>query len=81
MPPEARDHEPRRALDGGPDGLAVQRRVIAGAPEWLAPRGAVLVETSERQAAGTAAAMSAAGLRPDTVRNEELDATVVVARR
>jgi release factor glutamine methyltransferase len=81
MPPEARDHEPRRALDGGPDGLAVQRRVIAGAPEWLAPRGAVLVETSVRQAAGTAAAMSAAGLRPDTVRNEELDATVVVARR
>ena len=27
MPPEARDHEPRVALDGGPDGLDVQRRV------------------------------------------------------
>ena len=30
MPPEARDHEPRMALDGGADGLDVARRVIAG---------------------------------------------------
>ena len=29
MPPEARDHEPRVALDGGGDGLDVQRRIIA----------------------------------------------------
>ena len=28
MPPEARDHEHRIALDGGADGLDVQRRVI-----------------------------------------------------
>ena len=32
MPPEARDHEPRVALDGGADGLDVQRRIIAEAP-------------------------------------------------
>ena len=32
MPPEARDHEARVALDGGADGLDVQRRVIAEAP-------------------------------------------------
>ena len=32
MPPEARDHEHRVALDGGADGLDIQRRVIAGAP-------------------------------------------------
>ena len=43
MPREARDHEHRVALDGGPDGLAVQRRVIAGAPAWLRPGGHVLV--------------------------------------
>jgi release factor glutamine methyltransferase len=81
MPPEAREHEPRRALDGGPDGLGVQRRVLAEAPEWLAPDGVVLVETSVRQAGGTAAAMVAAGLRPETRSDEELDATVVVGRR
>lgn len=45
LPAEARDHEPLVALDGG-DGLDVLRRVAAGAPEWLAPGGCVLVETS-----------------------------------
>jgi release factor glutamine methyltransferase len=37
LPAEARDHELRTALDGGPDGLDVFRRVIAAAPEWLRP--------------------------------------------
>ena len=37
MPREARDHEHRLALDGGPDGLDVQRRVVAEAPAWLSP--------------------------------------------
>src|SRR3954452_14336012 len=36
MPPEARLHEPRACLDGGADGLEVQRRVAAGARQWLA---------------------------------------------
>ena len=62
MPPEARVHEPGVALDGGTDGLDVQARVAAGAPEWLAPGGALLVETSEGQAPGTAALMASAGL-------------------
>lgn len=62
MPPEARDHEHRVALDGGADGLDVQRRVIAGAGAWLAPGGRVLVESSERQAPVSAALMEAAGL-------------------
>ena len=62
MPSEARDHEARVALDGGPDGLDVQRRVVADAPRWLVPGGVVLVETSRAQASGTAAAMASAGL-------------------
>ena len=78
MPPEARDHEPRVALDGGADGLDVQRRVIAAAPRWLAPGGSLLIETSERQAPLTAAAMAAAGLVARVERSEELDATAVV---
>lgn len=64
MPPEARDHEHRLALDGGPDGLDVQRRVIADAPAWLVPGGRVLVESSDRQAPTSAALMAAAGLEP-----------------
>jgi methylase of polypeptide subunit release factors len=42
LPAEARDHEPRTALDGGDDGLDVFRRVIAMAPEWLRPTMAAL---------------------------------------
>src|SRR4051812_16138003 len=49
MPPEAREHEPLVALDGGSDGLDVVRRVVAGASVWLAPGGVVLVETSAAQ--------------------------------
>ena len=50
MPPEARDHEPRAALDGGADGVDLHRRIAAGAPDWLAPGGVLLVETSPGQA-------------------------------
>src|SRR5664279_1727522 len=44
MPPEARLHERRVALDGGADGLDVVRRVAGQARDWLAPGGHVLVE-------------------------------------
>lgn len=81
MPPEARDHEPRVALDGGPDGLDVLRRVLAVAPRWLAPGGTVLVESSVRQAPALVAAARAAGLLPEVIQDEELDATGVLARR
>ncbi|MFD0922348.1 putative protein N(5)-glutamine methyltransferase [Saccharopolyspora rosea] len=81
MPREARDHERRIALDGGADGLRVQRRVAAGAPGWLAPGGRLLVETGERQAAGLAEVFADAGLEPEVVRSEEADCTVVVGSR
>jgi release factor glutamine methyltransferase len=78
MPPEARLHEARVALDGGADGLDVQRRVAADAAEWLAPRGHLLIETSERQAPQTAELVARSGLTPRVVRSDDLDATVVV---
>jgi len=78
MPPEARDAEPRTALDGGPDGTALQRRVAAGARSWLTPGGVLLVETSARQAPLTAAAVRTGGLHATVVRDDERDATVVV---
>jgi release factor glutamine methyltransferase len=78
MPPEARDHEARVALDGGADGLDVARRVIAAAAQWLTPGGHLLIETSRGQAPATAAAFAAAGLVPRVAMSDELDATVVV---
>jgi release factor glutamine methyltransferase len=77
MPAEARDHEALMALDGGADGLAVLRRVAAGAGAWLAPGGVLLVETSERQAASMAAAMAAGGLAGRVHEDDESGATVV----
>lgn len=81
MPPEARDHEARVALDGGRDGLDLHRRITAGAGAWLAPGGWLLVETSEEQAERTAGLAAAGGLRPEIVRCAELDGTAVAARR
>ena len=78
MPPEARTHEPRMSLDGGPDGLDIQRRVIAEAPDWLAPGGHVLVETSRGQARQTAGLMRRAGLSARLASDPELDATVAI---
>jgi release factor glutamine methyltransferase len=46
LPPEVRDWEPRLALDGGPDGLAVIRRLVAGAGRVLRPGGALALETA-----------------------------------
>ncbi|WP_431928905.1 putative protein N(5)-glutamine methyltransferase [Amycolatopsis tucumanensis] len=81
MPPEARLHEPQLALDGGADGLDIARRVMAGAPEWLAPGGHLLIETSEQQAPLLSRAAAGAGLAARVVTSEELDATAIVARR
>ncbi|MEV4437793.1 putative protein N(5)-glutamine methyltransferase [Streptomyces sp. NPDC049577] len=81
LPPEARDHEPRVALDGGADGLDLQRRVTAGALAWLAPDGRLLVETSERQAPRTVGTFARGGLLPRVVTCDDLDATVVIGTR
>ncbi|MGB0101918.1 MAG: putative protein N(5)-glutamine methyltransferase [Nocardioides sp.] len=78
MPPEARDHEHLVALDGGPDGLDVQRGVIAGAPDWLVAGGRVLLETSVAQAPHTAALLEQAGLAALVTHDADVDGTVAV---
>ena len=80
MPPEARIHEPRTALDGGGDGLDILRRVAAGAADWLAPGGHLLVEASEGQAPIAVDWFAAHGLRAWAETSEDLDATVVIGR-
>lgn len=81
LPPEARLHEPRTALDGGPDGLDVQRRVAAGAVDWLAPGGHLLIETSTRQSGHTRDTLIRHGLTARIATDEELGATIVIGRR
>src|SRR6266536_722289 len=81
LPPEARVHEPRVALDGGADGLDVVRRVIEAAPQWLAAGASLLVETSERQAPQTAETVARYGLVPRVASSDELNAFVVIGER
>jgi release factor glutamine methyltransferase len=61
LPPEVTRHEPRAALDGGPDGMMVIRRIVAGAPAVLKRGGWVLMEIGEEQAGPLASLMAAEG--------------------
>ncbi len=60
--------EPSQALDGGPDGLDVVRRVVADAPSYLAPNGHLLMEIGMAQGAAVAALARAAGFAAVTIR-------------
>jgi release factor glutamine methyltransferase len=81
MPPEARDHEPRTALDGGADGVEIHRRVAKGASRWLSPHGRLIVETSRDQAALTSEAFERAGLRTSVVTSDDTEGTAVIGSR
>jgi len=62
--------EPRLALDGGPDGLALLRRIVAGAPARLAPGGLLLLEMHESHAGPLPALCREAGLVEAVVRKD-----------
>jgi release factor glutamine methyltransferase len=81
MPPEARDWEAPVALDGGDDGLDVQRRVAASVGRWLAPGGSVLVEASAEQAPLSQQLFEAAGLRGGIRYSDEYETTVVIGTK
>lgn len=81
MPREARDHEPRVALDGGVDGLDVVRRVAGDGAKWLRPGGNLLVETSAAQASTAVTVFTAAGLVAHSVPDENSTSVVVIGRR
>lgn len=80
MPPEAREYEPYLALDGGPTGLDVARRLVAGAAPWLAPGGHLLFETAASQLPDAAHLVEAAGLVPSTIEDDDLGTAVVIGR-
>jgi release factor glutamine methyltransferase len=78
LPPEARDHEARMALDGGSDGLDVLRRVAASAGDWLRPAGLLFTETSERQAPEAVSVLEGSGFQALIIGDDET--TIVMAR-
>ncbi|TWA63816.1 release factor glutamine methyltransferase [Azospirillum brasilense] len=64
LDPEVREHDPRRALDGGADGLDAYRTIAAQLPDLLQPSGLAGLEVGQGQAADVAALLAAAGLEP-----------------
>jgi len=77
LEPEVRDYEPRLALDGGDDGLAIVRRVVAEAPAHLVDAGVLAVEVCAGEARAVAELFARAGfadveLRRDYARIERV---------
>ncbi len=71
LQPEVRDFEPRKALNGGPDGLDLIRRILQETPSFLKPGGTLLLEIGENQ--GEAVRLLAGeinGLQPKEVRKD-----------
>ena len=63
LPPEIRDYEPLEALDGGPDGLSVIRRIVEGAGKYLKKEGWLLLEVGYGQAEKVEELFTKAGLQ------------------
>jgi release factor glutamine methyltransferase len=82
LAPEITDHEPRVALDGGPDGLGVIRRLIGEAPHWLNPDAALVLETfGEGQVADVKVLMEEAGFMDISTRRDLAGVTRFVSGR
>jgi release factor glutamine methyltransferase len=69
LPPEVR-RDPRRALDGGADGLDCYRTIAGQAPKFLASAGHLVVELGIGQEPAVAALFRAAGLAPSPARRD-----------
>lgn len=69
---EVREHDPAKALDGGPDGLDAYRALIPQAARILNPGAVLVVEAGQGQAAPIEALMTAAGLAPHRAPRADL---------
>ena len=63
-------HDPLSALDGGPDGLDLVRRLIDAAPDHLAPAGALLLELGAGQADAVNTLLADRKFRDISVRSD-----------
>jgi release factor glutamine methyltransferase len=82
LPPEVRDFDPLRALDGGADGLAAYRAIAANLPRLLSLGGIFAAEIGAGQDESVAALLSTAGLVIDEILPDLAGiARCVVARR
>jgi len=71
LPRDVLEHEPRRALHGGPGGKGLLVRAAAAAGRLLGPGGSVLLELGGDQADAIAEALEEQGLSGVTVLRDE----------
>jgi release factor glutamine methyltransferase len=83
LAPEVRDHEPMLALDGGPDGLDIVRRVVREVVEgdYLAPGAWLYLEIGIGQAAAVEELLRGAGLVEVSSRSDYARIPRIVAGR
>jgi len=67
---EVRDFDPRRALDGGPDGLDGYRAIASRAAPLLAPDGILVLELGHSQLGPVTSIFAPAGLAPVASRHD-----------
>ena len=67
---EVRDFDPRRALDGGPDGLDGYRAIASDARRLLSPGGILVVELGQGQRDAAASIFAATGLEPVAAQHD-----------
>ncbi len=77
--PEVANHEPRLALDGGPDGLEAYRIIAAAAPTLITAGGWALVEGGEGQAIDISGIFASVGMSPLAPRKDLAGVERVVA--
>jgi release factor glutamine methyltransferase len=70
LDPDVRDFEPRLALDGGEDGLALIRRIIADARSWLVSGGLLALEVGAGEAPAVSGLFENAGYSDVEVRRD-----------
>ena len=68
--PDVRDHDPRKALDGGADGLDAYRTIIAGAALFLEPSGFLALEIGSDQAGAVSALALTESFTTTTVQRD-----------
>ena len=80
LPTEARGFEAPLALDGGPDGLDVVRRIAGDAPAWLAPGAWLALEVGESQVDAAADLLQDRGWAASAATDDEVGAAAVLAQ-
>ena len=70
LQPDIRNHEPRMALDGGPDGMGVISKLVQQAFGCLRPGGWLFIEIGEDQGKRVKALMGDNGFEKNEVRKD-----------